>query len=482
METIYSIVDAIGDITFTPLLILMLGGGIFLTVFMRGYSLYGLRHSINLIRQSQGDSSQGEIQPRQALFTALSATVGVGNIAGVATAIHLGGPGALFWMWVIALFGIATKFSEAVLAVHYREIDERGAYVGGPMYYIKHGLKKYRWAAGLATAFAFFGLFAGFGAGNSIQVTAIANALGTTGIASKDITPILAMILVVVPLYLVIIGGVRRIAAWASALVPFMSIAYLTIALLTILLSLGNLGDAFAQIFAGAFGLGAAAGGFTGAALIIALQMGVQRGILSNESGLGSAAIAHAAAKTDDPIRQGTIGMFGVVIDTLIICTCTGLAIVATGAYEYIGEDGNRLTGVALTSHAMVSQLGEWVKYVLTLAVMIFAFTTLIGWSYYCERCFQYINGVKNITRFRLAWVIVAGLTPLLLLGGEANQVVGLVWRVADVLNTFMAIPNMIALLMLSGTIYGLLKASSWVGDKSENGKPDGDSPVKKTK
>lgn len=468
MEALFNLVDSIGNLTIFPLLALMLGGGIYLTVKLRWYSFYGLKNSVALIKQPDGDSDKGEIPPRQALFTALSATVGVGNIAGVATAIHIGGPGALFWMWMIALFGIATKFSEAALAVKFREVDERDAYVGGPMYYIRNGLGA-KWAP-LAAAFAFFAVCAGFGSGNSVQATAIANAIGE--VVPGDATPYLTALIIAVPLALVIIGGVKRIAAWASALVPLMSISYLLIAFLTVVLSIENVGAAFGKIFAGAFGFGAAAGGFTGAALMIAIQMGVIRGILSNESGLGSAAIAHAAARTEDPVRQGTIGMFGVVIDTLVICTFTGLAIVATGAFEYTDAahpDG--LTGVALTSHAMQSQLGEWVAYILTIAVMIFAFTTLIGWSYYCERCFQYLFGVKGITGFRVAWVLVAACTPLLLLTGGQNEVVALVWRIADVFNTFMAIPNMIALLLLSGVVYGMLKGSKWADRNEEEAK-----------
>jgi AGCS family alanine or glycine:cation symporter len=384
--------------------------------------------------RTAGAGEQGDIAPFDALMTALAATVGTGNIAGVATAIHLGGPGAIFWMWMTALLGMATKYGEAVLAVRFREVDERGDHVGGPMYYIKNGLGD-RWAW-LALAFACFGTVAAFGIGNTVQANSVADALE----ASFRVPPWLSGLLMAVLVYAVLIGGIRRIGEVARRLVPFMALTYVGGSLVILAIHVDALPAAFATIVGHAFSGSAAAGGFAGAGVMAAVRFGVARGIFSNEAGLGTAPIAHAAAKTRDPVRQGVVAMLGTFIDTLVICSMTALVIIVTGAWT-TGETGAPLSGIAFRTG--LPGPGDWL---VSFGLILFAFTTLIGWSYYGERCAEYLFGVRVIPVYRVMWVLAI---PL---GAMAN--LGLLWLVADVLNGLMAIPNLIALLLLSPVIF----------------------------
>ena len=366
-------------------------------------------------------------------MTSLSATIGTGNIAGVAGAIALGGPGAVFWMWVIAVFGIATKYAEAVLAVRYREVDGLGNHVGGPMYYIRNGLgPNWQW---LAVLFALFGMLAGFGIGNGVQCFEVSSALAMVGIPRLVTGIVLGAVV-----FAVIIGGIQRIAQAASAIVPAMSLLYLLACVVVLLINIGAVPEAFATIFGNAFSGEAAAGGAFGQVVL----MGFKRGIFSNEAGLGSAPIAHAAAKTNDPVRQGTVAMLGTFIDTLIICTMTALVIITTGVYAN-GEAGAVLSITAFNTGLMGS------GGVVTAGLVVFAFTTVLGWSFYGERCTEFLFGEKAILPFRLVWVAVV------VIGSVAGDR-GVVWGVADTLNGLMALPNLIALLLLSGTVFRLTR------------------------
>ncbi len=391
---------------------------------------YGLKI---LLKQPSGSNEKGDISPFEALMTSLSATIGTGNIAGVAAAIAVGGPGAIFWMWLIAIFGIATKYAEGVLAVHYREIDSLGNYVGGPMYYIKNGLGS-RWAW-LGALFAFFGMFAGFGIGNGVQCFEVSSALALAGIP-RLFTGFILGILV----FSVIIGGVKRIAKAASAIVPSMALLYVLACLMILLSNFSEVPAAFGIIFSNAFTGKAAAGG-TVAQVVL---MGFKRGIFSNEAGLGSAPIAHASAKTNDPVRQGIIAMLGTFIDTILICTMTALVIITTGAYQ-TGESGADLSIAAFNTAIPGS---GWIVLV---GLVVFAFTTVLGWSFYGERCTEYLFGIKAILPFRFTWVAVV------VIGSVAGDR-GIVWAIADTLNGLMALPNLIALLLLSGTVFRFSK------------------------
>jgi len=419
------------------MLFLILGTGVYLTMGLRFLTVRKIPAAFRQLFTRTHGAGEGEISPFGALMTALSATIGTGNLAGVATAIALGGPGALFWMWLAALFGMATKYAEAVLAVHYREHDGEGRYKGGPMYYIKNGLKQHwHW---LGFLFAVFGGLAGFGIANTVQSNSVSQVLET----SFDIEPLVTGIVLAVLVAAVILGGIRRIAHVTSVLVPFMAVAYLLAGLGLILSNIGELPGAVVVIVDSAFNGHAASGGFAGAGVLLALRMGVARGIFSNEAGLGSAPIAHAAAKTDNPVRQGTIAMLGTFIDTLVVCTITGLAIVMTGVMES-GETGANLTRMAF---AQGLPGGEWV---VTFGLCLFAFTTMIGWSYYGERCVVFLFGERGVLPFRLVWVMAIPLGTV----GELN----LVWVIADILNACMAIPNLTALILLAPVVFKLTR------------------------
>ncbi len=418
------------------MLCLILGTGIYLSIGLRFMTLRRIPAAFRLLLQG-GSRGAGEISPFGALMTALSATIGTGNIAGVATAIAIGGPGALFWMWLAALFGIATKYAEAVLAVHYREHDENGHYMGGPMYYIRNGLgQRWYW---LAFLFAVFGALAGFGIANTVQSNSVSQVLDT----AFGIEPLITGLVLAALVASVILGGIKRIAHVTSVLVPFMAVAYLLAGLVVIGLNVSELPAAVVTIVKSAFTGHAAGGGFAGASLMLALRMGVARGIFSNEAGLGSAPIAHAAAQTNDPVRQGTIAMLGTFIDTLVVCSVTGLAIVMMGVMD-TGETGANLTRLAFGRGVAG---GEWV---VTFGLCLFAFTTMIGWSYYGERCVVFLVGERGVLPFRLAWVAAIPLGTV----GELD----LVWVIADTLNACMAFPNLTALLLLSPVVFKLTR------------------------
>ena len=439
MELIKELLNQLNGIVWGPMmLVLILGTGFYLMSGLRFMPLRHVVYGFRMLWQGRKESGEGDIAPFKALMTSLSATIGTGNIAGVATAIFLGGPGALFWMWCTALVGMATKYAEAVLAVTFRETDERGNYIGGPMFYIKNGLKKH-WAW-LGTAFAIFGALAGFGIGNTIQANSVADALNSKFGVSHLLTGLVMAVFV----GLVLIGGIKRIASVASKLVPFMAIAYIVASLVVLSINASEIPDALALIFKHAFTPVAATGGFAGAAVWAAIRFGVARGVFSNEAGLGSAPIAHAAAATDSPVRQGTIAMLGTFIDTLIICTMTGLVIIVTGAWTS-GE-----TGATLSSLAFESALPGVGGYVVTLGLSIFAFTTLLVWSFYGEKCVEYLFGVRSIVPFRVLWVIAV---PI-----GATAKLSFIWLLADTLNALMALPNLIALLLLSPLVFKLTR------------------------
>ena len=439
METISGLIGQLNSIVWGPaMLILILGTGLYLMIGLRAMPLHRIGYGFRMLWQGRKSEEEGDIPPFRALMTSLSATVGTGNIAGVATAIAMGGPGALFWMWCTALVGMATKYAEAVLAVHYRETDEKGDHIGGPMFYIKNGLKSH-WAW-LGTAFAIFGAIAGFGIGNTIQAHSVADALH-----SNFEIPTLATGMVIAALAaMVLIGGIRRIATVASILVPFMAIGYLSAGMVVLALNAAAIPDAIALIIKHAFTPVAATGGFAGAAVWAAIRFGVARGIFSNEAGLGSAPIAHAAAKTTSPVRQGSIAMLGTFIDTLIICSITGLAIVVTGVWTG-GENGGPLTAAAFEQ--ALPGVGS---YIVTFGLAIFAFTTLLGWSFYGEKCVEYLFGVKAILPFRILWVSAI---PV-----GAGMDLKFIWLVADTLNALMALPNLLALLLLSPVVFQLTR------------------------
>ncbi|MEP5764271.1 MAG: sodium:alanine symporter family protein [Halieaceae bacterium] len=438
MVDFVNIIDTINSVVWGPvMLVLILGTGLYLSIGLRFMTIRRIPAAFGLLFRGIHGRGEGEISPFGALMTALSATIGTGNLAGVATAIAIGGPGALFWMWLAALVGIATKYAEAVLAVHYREHDAEGRYKGGPMYYIKNGLKQHwHW---LGFLFAIFGGLAGFGIANTVQSNSVAQVLHTSFAIPQLATGLVLAALVAA----VILGGIRRIAHVTSVLVPFMAIAYLLSGLALILMNISELPAAAVLIIDSAFNGHSAAGGFAGATMLVALRMGVARGIFSNEAGLGSAPIAHAAAQTNDPVRQGTIAMLGTFIDTLVICTITGFAIVMMGVMDS-GETGANLTRLAFERGLPG---GEWV---VTFGLCLFAFTTMIGWSYYGERCVVFLFGERGVLPFRLAWVCAIPLGTV----GELD----LVWKIADILNACMAFPNLAALLLLAPVVFRLTR------------------------
>ncbi|PHM59017.1 alanine/glycine:cation symporter family protein [Xenorhabdus sp. KK7.4] len=438
MELITQWLGAINGVVWgVPMLIGLLGIGIFMQIRLSFLPIRKLGTGFKLLFQKNKQRGEGQISPFNALMTALSATIGTGNIAGVATAIVMGGPGALFWMWMTALVGMATKYSEAVLAVRYRETDKNGNYVGGPMYYIKNGLgKKWVW---LGTLFALFGSMAGFGIGNTVQANSVAEVLHSSFGIDKAITAVALVLLVGA----VLIGGIKRISDVAGKLVPVMTVGYLAIGIIVLGLNVTAIPEAIALIIKSAFTPVAAQGGFAGAAVWAAIRFGIARGVFSNEAGMGSAPIAHAAAKTQNPIRQGLIAMLGTFIDTIVVCSITGLTIVITGGW-LTGETGATLTASSFSS---VIPGGH---YLVAIALAIFAFTTILGWSFYGEKCIQYLFGTKAITPFRIVWIIAL---PI-----GATQSLSLVWLLADTLNAMMAIPNLIAIALLSPVVYRLTK------------------------
>ena len=458
-ETIGKVLNKIDDLVWgIPLIVLILAVGIFLTIRLRGIQFTKLIKAIKLIKENESDGEHGEVSGFAALCTALSATIGTGNIVGVATALVTGGPGALFWMWIAALLGTATKFSECMLALKYREVAEDGHIVGGPFYYIEKGMgKNWKW---LAKVFAFFGVGVGlFGIGTFTQVNGISSAVNNffdpNNAWSVSLfgntyswTVVITGILLTLCVGLVIIGGLKRISRVAEIIVPFMAILYVFSALLVILVNITAVPAAVVEIVQSAFGMRAAAGGALGA-ILVAMQKGIARGIFSNEAGLGSAPIAAAAAQTSEPVKQGLISMMGTYIDTIVICTLTGLTIVITGAWDM------GLEGVAVTTKAF--QMGlpfpdQVSAFILMICLVFFAFTTILGWDYYSERCLEYLTGgnLKVVKGYRWLYILAIFIGPYM--------TVAAVWTIADIFNGLMALPNIVALLALNGVIVAEVK------------------------
>lgn len=441
-----------------PLIVLILAVGIFLSIRLHGLQITKLSKGIKLMFAKDPNAKSGEISSFGALCTALSATIGTGNIVGVATALVTGGPGALFWMWIAALLGTATKFAECMLAVKYRVVAEDGHIIGGPFYYIEKGMgENWKW---LAKVFAFFGVGVGlFGIGTFTQVNGISSAVNnffdpdmnwTVSLFGREYswTVVITGIILTICVGLVIIGGLKRITKVAEVVVPFMAILYVVSAVLVIGFNITKVPAAFVEIVQSAFGLRAAAGGAIGA-ILVAMQKGIARGIFSNEAGLGSAPIAAAAAKTKEPVEQGLVSMMGTVIDTLIICTLTGLTIVITGAWDM------GLEGVAVTTKAF--QLGlPFPDVVASLLLMVclvfFAFTTILGWDYYSERCLEYLTNGNMTTVHVYRWIYIFAI----FIG--PYMTVSAVWTIADIFNGLMALPNLIALVALSGVVSAEVK------------------------
>lgn len=415
-----------------PLLILLVGTGIYLTIRLGLLQVARLPKAFQLIFIK--DKGHGDVSSFAALCTALAATVGTGNIIGVATAIKVGGPGALFWMWMAAFFGMATKYAEGLLAIKYRTKDANGAVAGGPMHYILLGMGE-KWRP-LAIFFALAGvLVALLGIGTFTQVNSITESIQNTAQVDPAITALILSIFVGIAVF----GGLKSISKVSTAVVPFMAIVYILGTLTVILFNIEKIPATLALIFTSAFSPAAAVGGFAGASIRMAIQNGVARGVFSNESGLGSAPIAAAAAKTNEPVEQGLISMTGTFIDTLIICTLTGLTILVTGVWS--GD----LNGVALTQSAFSAIFSNFGSVLLTIFLVLFAFTTILGWNYYGERCFEFLFGVRFIWLYRVVFVL------MVLLGGFIE--LDMVWIIADIVNALMALPNLIALLVLSPVV-----------------------------
>ncbi|NDV26622.1 sodium:alanine symporter family protein [Desulfovibrio sp. JC010] len=439
MNSLDAIVGKIGAFAWgPPMLILLVGTGFWLTLALRGVQFSKLFYALYLalIKRKEETDEPGDITHFQALMTALSATVGTGNIAGVATAVAVGGPGALFWMWITGLVGMATKYAEAVLAVKYREVDENGEMSGGPMYYISKGLNM-PW---LGTLFAIFASIAAFGIGNMVQSNSVADAVEATYGVSPYITGGLLMVLTAA----VILGGIKKIGKVTGMLVPIMIVFYMAGAAYIILTNLSGVPAAFALIFEQAFNPTSAVGGFAGATVMLAIRMGVARGVFSNESGLGSAPIAAAAAQTKEPVTQALVSMTQTFIDTLVVCTMTGLVLILTGAWSN-GTTGAELTTVAFS----MGMTGG--AHIVTIGLILFAYSTILGWCYYGEKSMEYLFGVKAILPFRLVFICFVGVGAIAKLS--------FVWNLSDTFNGLMAIPNLIGLIMLTPVVVAETKA-----------------------
>ena len=453
LEQLTTILGNIDDFLWgIPLIVLILATGIYLTIRLKGLQITKLPKALKYMFKNE-EGGHGEVTSFAALCTALSATIGTGNIVGVATAIVAGGPGALFWMWVAALFGMATKYAEGVLAIKYRVINDDGHVIGGPFYYIQNGMGvKWKW---LAKLFAFFGLGVGLlGIGTFTQVNGISNAVNnffdpnnawSVSILGREYswTVVIAGIILTICVGMVIIGGIKRIASVSQIVVPFMAGIYILACLVLLVLNYKHIPGAFKSIFEGAFGLRAAAGGALGS-IMVAMQKGIARGIFSNEAGLGSAPIAAAAAQTNEPVRQGLVSMTGTFIDTIVICTMTGLTIVITDTWN-IGLEGVAVTTAAFQQGLPFSNTVS--AFILMVCLVFFAFTTILGWDYYSERCLEYLCGYnkKILNGYRWLYILAVFIGPFM--------TVSAVWVIADIFNALMALPNLIAILVLSGVI-----------------------------
>ena len=465
--TLAEIVKKLNDIAWGPwMLLLLVGTGVYLSArvgFLQFRKFgYAMKNTIGKVFQKQ-TAGEGEVTPFQAVSTALAATVGTGNIAGVTGAIAVGGPGAVFWMWVSALFGMVTKYAEVVLAVKYRERNDKGDWVGGPMYYIKNGLGKgWTW---LAFVFSLLGAVAAFGIGNMTQVNTIASSINTAidafggNTAASSVTlfgqvvPISSIVIGVIvaaTVALTLFGGIKRIGSVAEKMVPFMAAVYIVCSLCVVFSNLGSLGKIFVMIFQGAFSAEAALGGAFGITIMTTIQKGVGRGVFSNEAGLGSAPIAHAATSETDPVKQGMYGIFEVFMDTIVICTLTALTVLC-GAESGVSIAWGQSAGTELISAAFSTVFGDKVgALIVAVGIGLFALSTILSWSLYGTRCFEFLTGGKGVKAFQTVFVAVV------IIG--ATLELELVWNIADTLNGFMAIPNLIALLGLSGVVVKLTK------------------------
>lgn len=436
-----------------PAMICIMGVGLYLSISTGFIQLrqfgYAMKNTLGRIFDKK-DAKDGALTPFQAVCTALAATVGTGNIAGVAGAIAIGGPGAVFWMWISALLGMCTKFSEVTLAVKYREKNAHGDYVGGPMYYIKNGLgKKWMW---LAYAFAIFGVFTVFGTGNATQVNTIVASIDTAlmsfGLLSEQGASTLNLIIGIVIAILVamiLLGGIKRIGGVNEKLVPFMALLYIVLGIGVVVINIERVPDVFVMIFKGAFQPTAVTGGIVGS-FFLSMKKGVSRGIFSNEAGLGTGSIAHACADTNEPVKQGLFGIFEVFMDTIIICTLTAMVILCSGIDIAYGVDA----GAELTISGFMATYGNWVTIFTAVAMCCFAFSTIISWGLYGARCIEFIASEKVIKPFMVVYALVA------IVGATVD--LGLIWSIADTFNGLMAIPNLIALFLLSGTVVKLVK------------------------
>lgn len=443
MDILLDFHTALNDFVWGPVMLaLLVGAGVYLTLRTNFFAILKIGYVMKNTLFKMFDKEvrgEGEITPFQAVSTALAATVGTGNVAGVATAIALGGPGAVFWMWISAIFGMTTKFAEVVLSIKYREQTADGRFVGGPMYYLRNGIRSKGLGKFLAVLFSIFGGIAAFGIGNMVQSNSVAAALEE----AVNVPPLWTGIALAILTALVILGGIKRIGAVTEKLVPFMAAIYILGALFIIILNGAHLPEAFGLIFRHAFTPAAATGGFAGATISIAMRRGVSRGVFSNEAGLGSAPIAHAAATTDSPVRQGLWGVFEVFVDTIIICTLTALAIMVSGLWD------SGISGAALTTQAFNEAIPGG-GYIVSIGIMLFAFSTILGWSYYGERCAEFLFGKGAIIPYRVIWI------PAIIIGSIGG--LELLWDVADTLNGLMILPNIIGVILLSGTVISLTK------------------------
>lgn len=431
------IVEQIKDWVWSaPLLLLLLGTGIYLTILLKGMQFRYLGYAIKQVFAREQQSSAGDISQFEALMTSLAGAIGTGTIVGVATAITVGGLGSMFWMWVTAFLGMATKYAESLLAVKYRTLDTRGEMMGGPMQYIERGLG-WKW---MAIVFAIFGAVAAIGTGNLVQVNSIAEAINHTWSSDPWIIGIVLAVLV----GLVILGGVKSIGHVAGVLVPIMALFYLAAGLIVIVWHADKLPQAFALIFKSAFQGQAAVGGFMGASIMMAIQMGVARSVFSNEAGLGISSMAAAAAKTDCPGRQAMITMTGALISTVIVCSITGLVLAVTGVQGQTGPTGKMLSGASMAIQAFNSTLPGG-NYIVATGLILFAFTTVVAWAYYGEKCFEYLFGERSIIIYRCLYTLIV-------IPGAALKM-EMAWNLADIMNGLMVIPNLIAVLGLSKVI-----------------------------
>ena len=449
MEKLYELVSRIDDFMWGPVMVVLLvGTGVFLTVRLRFATWRNLGYALRSVLSREARSTKrgtGDVSPFSALMTALAATIGTGNIVGVATAMFAGGPGALVWMWISAAFGLSSKFSECMLAIKYRTVNERGEMMGGPMLTMKNGFQNKKLGAAFGLAFALFTVFASFGIGNMTQANSISDSVNDLFSVPLWVTGLVMTVLV----FLIVIGGIKSISKVSSVVVPVMAVCYVAIGLLVIALNYRNIPAGLHQIFVMAFCPQAVGGGVMGTITVTvmnSMRYGVSRGVFSNEAGLGSAAITAAAATTDNPVRQGYINMTGTFFDTIVVCTVTGVAIASSGVLGTVDAAGVPLEGVKLTMAAFAGGIGEAGKYLVGIGIILFAFSTIIGWEYHGEKAFEYL--VKNPK-----WCIIYRtiFTAIVFVG--ATQQLQFVWKFSDIMNALMAIPNLISLIVMSGVV-----------------------------